>query len=134
MHLIRLPAFFIALLFMLPFTSSHAEDNIAKHVDVHQFTQLIADNPNAEILDVRTHEEFHAGHIADAVLLDFYGKDFAAKVQELDKDKTYLLYCRSGNRSGRTLVLMKNLGFKTIYNMRGGMNQWTAAKLPVVTP
>lgn len=137
MYQLRLPSFFLAILFILPFSALQAEEIISKHVDIHQFSKLISDNmnnPNVEIIDVRTPEEFHAGHISNAVMIDFYAKGFIDKLEKLDKDKTYLLYCRSGNRSGQTLNLMQKLGFKAAYNMKGGMNKWTAENLPVVTP
>ncbi len=134
---LRLPHFFFAILFMFPLTVIQADEIISEHVDIQQFAKLItdnSDNPTVEIIDVRTPKEFHAGHIANAVLIDFYAKEFVETLEQLDKNNTYLLYCRSGNRSGQTLNLMHKLGFKAAYNMKGGMNAWTAANLPVVKP
>jgi rhodanese-related sulfurtransferase len=128
---------FTTLFLMMPLFAVQADDVISEHVNIHQFADLIAensDNPNIEIIDVRTPREFHSGHIANAVVIDFYGKGFVNKLEQLDKNKTYLLYCRSGNRSGKTLKLMRKLGFKAAYNMKGGMNKWTAAKQAVVKP
>lgn len=132
-----LPHLFATLFLMMPLFTVQADDVISEHVNIHQFADLIAensDNPNIEIIDVRTPDEFHAGHIANAVVIDFYGKGFVNKLEQLDKNKTYLLYCRSGNRSGKTLKLMRKLGFKAAYNMKGGMNKWTAAKQAVIKP
>jgi rhodanese-related sulfurtransferase len=125
--------------FILLFTGAvaQADDVISKNVDIHVFSDLLAehaDNENSQIIDVRTLPEFHAGHIADAHLIDFYGKDFVQKLKQLDKNKTYLLYCRSGNRSGKTLKVMKKLGFKSAYNMQGGMKAWIRANYPVSAP
>ena len=128
--------FYILLGFSGLFSSfSQAEQLvIAKHISTHQSIELIennADNPEFEIIDVRTVEEFNSGHIAGASYIDFYKKDFQHNLAKLDKDKTYLLYCRTGRRSGIALDMMKTMGFTHSYNMLGGITQWTAAKLPV---
>lgn len=83
------------------------------------------------VLDVRTPDEFNAGHLDGAVMIDFYESDFAANINELDRDQPYLLYCRSGNRSGQTLALMEDLGFTNVADVDGGINAWLDAGLPV---
>jgi rhodanese-related sulfurtransferase len=72
------------------------------------------------ILDVRTEKEFLSGAIPGAINLDFYAPDFAKELDRLDKNKTYLVYCRSGNRSKSALAIMKQLGFEFIYELDGG--------------
>ena len=84
------------------------------------------------ILDVRTPEEFQDGHLEGAVMLDFYEPDFAARLAELDPDVPYLLYCRSGNRSGQTAALMAGLGFDDVAEVDGGIIAWTGAGLTTV--
>ena len=86
------------------------------------------------ILDVRTPEEFNAGHVEGAIMLDFYDTDFAAQLAELDPDVPYVLYCNSGNRSGQTTLLMEELGFNDVADVDGGIVAWHEAGLPVVTP
>lgn len=86
------------------------------------------------VLDVRTPEEFQEGHLADATMIDFYRDDFRAQLENLDKDGSYLLYCRSGNRSGQTRALMEELGFTDVADVDGGILAWVEAGLPVVTP
>lgn len=95
----------------------------------------IIDNPPADlvILDVRTQEEFDQGHIEGAVMLDFYREDFAAELAKLDPDVPYVLYCRSGNRSGRTIELMEGLQFQNVSDVDGGIIGWLDAGLPTVT-
>ncbi len=88
------------------------------------------DNPDFVIIDVRTPEEFADGHIEDAINLDFYSETFRDEVDNLDKNKTYLIYCRSGNRSGSALNIMAELNFREVYNILGGINQWKAEGLP----
>lgn len=85
------------------------------------------------VLDVRTEEEFAVGHLDDAVMLDFYRTDFTDRLAELDPDVPYLLYCRSGNRSGQTLAIMEELGFRDVADLDGGIVAWQAAGLPVTS-
>ena len=78
------------------------------------------------LLDVRTPEETAAGKIEGALELDYNDPDFAGKVAGLDQDKTYLVYCRSGNRSGKACRLMAAQGFRHLYNLKGGFLAWSA--------
>ncbi len=85
------------------------------------------------ILDVRTAEEFAEGHLEGAVMIDFYDANFVEQLAELDPDVPYLLYCRSGNRSGQTTDLMADLGFTDVADIDGGILSWAQAGLPTVT-
>ncbi len=84
------------------------------------------------VLDVRTPEEFAEGHLDGAVLVDFYDADFADQLAGLDPDVPYLVYCRSGNRSGQTLAIMDELGFSSVVDIDGGVVAWAGAGLPLV--
>lgn len=88
------------------------------------------DNLNFVILDVRTPEEFLGEHIENAVNLDYYSDTFRNDLDKLDKNKTYLIYCRSGSRSEKALNIMKELNFKEVYNMSGGIIKWKSEGLP----
>ena len=90
------------------------------------------DNPDFVILDVRTPQEVAGGYIAGAINLDFYSETFRDELNRLDKDQTYLIYCRSGNRSGNALKMMTELGFREVYNISDGIIGWQAAGLPTV--
>lgn len=87
---------------------------------------------NFVIIDVRTPEEYVDGHIENAINLDYYSKAFEDELNKLDKNKTYLIYCRSARRSGMALDTMKQLGFTKVYNMLGGIIQWKAEGLPTI--
>ncbi len=89
-------------------------------------------NPDFYLLDVRTEQEFKQAHIEGAQQLDFYHPEFAKQLASLDTSKTYLVYCRSGARSAKTLALMKKLAFKKVYNMQGGIIDWHRQQLPLV--
>jgi len=85
------------------------------------------------ILDVRTADEFNDGHLEGAVMLDFYDPDFATQIADLDPDVPYLLYCRSGNRSGQAAEIMEQLGFTDVTDVDGGILAWVDAGQPIVT-
>lgn len=95
----------------------------------------ITDNPPDDlvVLDVRTPEEFADGHLEGAVLVDFYAADFSEQLAALDMDVPYLVYCRSGNRSGQALGVMEQLGFASAVDVDGGILAWTDAGLPVTS-
>jgi rhodanese-related sulfurtransferase len=96
------------------------------------FIENNRDNPDFIILDVRTPKEFAEGYIEGAINLDYYSATFRAELNKLDKNKTYLVYCRSGRRSEGSLDLMRQLGFGRAYNMLGGIINWKANGLPTV--
>jgi rhodanese-related sulfurtransferase len=85
------------------------------------------------VIDIRRPEEYAAGHLeAVNMQLDYYAPDFKEQLAKLDKGAPYLIYCRSGHRSGLTLGIMRELGFTEIHDIEGGITAWTAAGLPVV--
>jgi phage shock protein E len=71
------------------------------------------------VLDVRTPAEYDGGHLEDADNVDFLAPDFANRVEGLDRDETYYLYCRSGQRSGKAAELMRSMGFADVHNAGG---------------
>ena len=108
---------------------------IIEDVNLEEAYALIVDNlsnPDFVIIDVRTPEEYASGHIEDAINMDFYAEDFDDQLDKLDRDKTYLIYCRSGSRSGKALDKMEALGFQEVYNMLGGIVNWERTNLPTV--
>ena len=85
---------------------------------------------NSYILDVRTDDEFKDSHIPNSKLLDIKDpQSFINGIQELDKAKNYYVYCHSGVRSVQASQIMKSFGFENIYNLLGGISQWTGPKL-----
>ena len=85
------------------------------------------------LLDVRTAEEHAQGYLSsqgkDALNVDFYAADFQSRLSQLDRDQTYLVYCRSGNRSSQAVALMQQMGFKRLYNLEGGVLAWQGKNL-----
>lgn len=77
------------------------------------------------VIDIRTPQEIAQGKVINtAKEIDFYAPDFKEKIQSLDPTKTYLLYCHSGNRTNAAKSIMKDFGFKNVYDLAGGMGAW----------
>jgi rhodanese-related sulfurtransferase len=83
------------------------------------------------VIDVRTPEEYAEGHLEGAALIDFYDADFADQLAELPADQEYLVYCRSGNRSGQAAQIMKEQGFEQVYDLEGGVLEYAAEGFPL---
>jgi rhodanese-related sulfurtransferase len=102
-------------------------------VSPEEAAATIADPPeDLVILDVRTPEEFAEGHIEGAVMVDFYSDTFDAELAALDPDVPYVVYCRSGNRSGQTITKMEQIGYQSVEDIDGGVVAWAGAGLPLV--
>lgn len=95
-----------------------------RNLEPEAFQAELNTNDNACLLDVRTPNEVAAGAIDAPLVIDFLGGAFEQQVQQLDKDKTYYVYCRSGKRSANACQLMANLGFKALVNLEGGILAW----------
>ncbi len=102
------------------------------HQDINtsSFRQKIEED-SFVLIDVRTHEEFSEGHIRGAVNIDIYKTTFEEEIDEFDKRKRYLIYCRSGNRSKQAMYLMRDLGFEEVYNLEHGIISWNEHKFPL---
>jgi phage shock protein E len=87
-------------------------------------------DPLFVILDTRTAQEFALNHIKEAKNIDIKSPDFMGSVAKLDKNGIYLAYCRGGRRSSKAMNLMKEWGFKTVYNLAGGLLGWQKENLP----
>jgi len=80
--------------------------------------------PGTILLDTRTPAEFHGGHIPGAKLVDLFDRELQKKLDQMDKDKIYLLYCRSGNRSAQLCKVMSKMGYTGLYNLKHGIIKW----------
>jgi rhodanese-related sulfurtransferase len=88
----------------------------------------------AQIIDVRTPEEFNSKHLDNAVNIDISNNNFDAEIAKLDKSKPVFVYCLSGGRSKTAADKMQKIGFKEIYELDGGMLKWNAAGLSNIKP
>ena len=124
---------FIAGLFAMAFAFTAYAAQSLQTISVAESNILINENktnPDFVVLDVRTPGEYAQGHLKQSKLMNFRGENFEEELSKLDKSKTYLIYCRSGGRSGMALKLMEKLEFESVYNMSGGFNDWSRAEFP----
>ena len=90
-------------------------------------------DPKYTILDIRTSQEYESGAIVNAINIDYYQTEiFNQELDKLDKNKPYLIYCRTGNRSSKALTIMKQKGFKNVIELQGGILAWQSQNLPTV--
>lgn len=94
------------------------------NVDPARAAEIIEQGGDVVILDIRTPEEYAGGKLDGALNIDFYASDFSAQLDQLDKDSHYLVYCRSGNRSGQAMPVFEQLGFAKVDNLQGGIVAW----------
>ncbi len=99
---------------------------------VAEFKKAI-DGEIGTLVDVRTPEEFAKGHIEGAVNINFKKRTFPSYISAIAKDKPVLIYCRSGNRSGKAAFIMQALGFNDVYDLTSGYKGWNADKMSVIT-
>jgi rhodanese-related sulfurtransferase len=101
-------------------------------IDVTEAYQWITSDPNFMILDLRTPEEYAQGHIAKSRLLNFYDSSFKTQLETMDRNQPYIIYCRSGARSGEAMKTMQEMGFRKVFNIKGGTLAWQAKGYPLV--
>ena len=111
-----------------------ADGGEVKHVNAKEAIELFRGENKPKVLDVRTAEEFAEGHLEGATNIDFQKSDFEEKLTSLEKSKTYLIHCRSGFRSGKSLAVFKKLGFQNIIHLDGGIKAWQEAGGKVKKP
>lgn len=127
---------FIVVVFGAWFAFQFITASAFREMNATEANRLIRDHrsdSNFIVLDVRTPEEFAQGHLLEKTPfnLNFDAADFREQLARLDREKTYLVYCRTGNRSHETMKLMKELGFRRVYDLKGGIVAWQSAGLPI---
>jgi rhodanese-related sulfurtransferase len=120
-------AFLLISSFSLAQTAQKDSINV---VSIEQFEKMTAKKKNM-LVDVRTPEEVSEGHLPGALNINFLGETFSQEIEALNKNKTYLLYCRSGSRTRKAADQMQKAGFKKVYMLEGGITAWNEAGKPV---
>ncbi len=100
-------------------------------VAVDEYEKKMNELHDMQLVDVRTTEEYTAGHLKNARNINIDAKDFDEQIASLNKTRPVFVYCKAGSRSARAAEKMKEQGFKQIYNMEGGLMKWQAAGKPV---
>ncbi|WP_282783619.1 rhodanese-like domain-containing protein [Phaeodactylibacter xiamenensis] len=118
---------FIALLSVFTLNACQSQNTAEEQYVLPQkeYQEKMAAIGDLQLLDVRTPDEYNAGHIEGAELINFFDEDFVQQVESrFDKDEPLMLYCRSGNRSAKATAKLKAVGFKEIYDLKGGYKNW----------
>lgn len=119
--------FFLAMLTFIAACSSSSNNVnaqvINKKVEKAEFSKLMKKS-GVQLIDVRTSREFSNGFIAGAKNIDYNGDSFEKQIKKLDKNKPVLVYCAAGGRSENAAELLKEWGFKEVYDLIGGYNGW----------
>jgi thioredoxin len=105
-----------------------------ENMDVNAFSEKLNSSRTAQLLDVRTPEEFSTDHIENASNLNWYEHDFAEKAGKYDKTKPIFVYCKAGSRSSQAASKLIALGFQQVYNLEGGLMKWNAAHHKPIGP
>lgn len=115
------------------FFSACKDNSMAQEIAVlnpQEFHDALATKKNIQLVDVRTPEEFAEGHLTGAQNINVLEPDFITEVEKLDLNKPIYVYCRSGKRSAKAALILKDVGFKEIADMEGGFLQWESDGLP----
>jgi rhodanese-related sulfurtransferase len=126
---IKVYLFLALMLISLSTFAQTVEKDSIQVLTIAQFEKM-SSKKKAMVVDVRTPEEVSEGHLSGALNINFLGENFANEIQNLDKKKTYLLYCRSGSRTRKAADLMQKSGFKHVYMLEGGITAWKEAGKP----
>lgn len=113
----------IMTLFSSIFGAKAQQNDAIKVLDTQTFKDSIS-SKKVQLIDVRTPDEYNSGHIKDAKNIDFYSGKFNTEFDKLDKEKPVYIYCRSGSRSRQSANKLIAMGFKEIYDLRGGFIAW----------
>ena len=103
----------------LPQVSSN-NITVVQNITVKDIVEISNSNPSVKFLDVRTPEETADGVVNGALKIDYRADSFKDELDKLNKETSYIVYCRSGGRSAKAADMMKQMGFKSIYNLEGG--------------
>jgi len=117
---ILLPIFFVMLVSLTGVSAQKTQLNSP------EVKEVLKKNKSIVILDVRTAEEFAAGHLKGAQNIDIRQQDAYSKLDKLNPKTTYLVYCRTNHRSGLAVEYMMQKGFKNVYQMMDGFPGWAA--------
>ena len=125
----KLTVVLFSLLFL--FVSFGVAKTSVAYLSPVNFQKTLLMSKDVFLLDIRTPEEFTSGHIIGAKMVDFRQNDFASKIKKMNPNKTTMIYCRSGNRTDGARSLFEKAGFKKLVILKGGINAWNEAHLPL---
>ena len=124
-------AFFISIPLILASGCTNGQNTSQKTVlSPKEYSEKINQLSNEIIIDVRTAEEYAAGHLINSKNINWNGGNFDTQISTLDKSTPVFVYCAAGGRSSSAAKKMRSVGFKEVYDLSGGIIDWRKAKLP----
>ncbi len=119
----------VSVVFMLVSSCSIGQNK--NEIQIAAFQNKIA-TENYTLVDVRTAEEYADGHLEGALNIDYFSATFSEDIGKLGFETPVLVYCRSGNRSGKSMKIMYDMGFKEVKNLIGGYKGWVSENNSVI--
>ena len=113
---------FLGILFLG--VNCSAQPSNSKVLNQTEFKKQIKSSRDIQLIDVRTPDEFHNGHIANAENINYMSHSFKTNLERLDKNKAVYVYCHSGGRSAKAANVLVKAGFKKVYDLKGGYSAW----------
>lgn len=117
----------ISLLLLLLVWIAGCQAKAQKALSPEEFEKELKSDKKAQLVDVRTHEEYAEQHLDKAINMDYYTFSFRKELQKLDKEEPVMVYCRSGRRSAHAAKILRSMGFKKVWDLSGGILQWMEA-------
>ena len=100
-------------------------EKVYEDIDIAKAKKIMSQSKDYVLIDVRTPGEIANGKIGNALEMDIKSSDFKSKLSKLDRDKQYIVYCHVGGRSSNAVAMMKDMGFKQVYNLLPGYKGWS---------
>lgn len=122
-----IPAFSVVFILLATVANSQSINDI----EIDEFLKKMGSEKYV-LVDVRTAEEFGEGHIEGAINIDYYSEDFSNQISKIGRRTPVLLYCRSGNRSGKSMQLMYKIGFTEVKHLDCGIKGWEAENQKII--
>lgn len=123
---------FIPLIALFFFWACTENQTQGQKITPDAFQKKLTEEKDAYLLDVRTPQEYRDGHLANFINMDYYEAGFSNELEKLNTDNPVFVYCRSGKRSGETVKMLQKMGFKEIYDLKGGITAWIEDNKKVV--
>ncbi len=113
----KLQLLFLFLVLGLSFSYSQTQSKPINQISQKELKDAI-------LIDVRSPEEYNAGHLPSAININWYDTDFKEQVSHIDKNTTIYFYCKVGGRSAQATERLRALGYKNVVNLKGGYDTW----------
>ncbi|MDW7690995.1 rhodanese-like domain-containing protein [Flammeovirgaceae bacterium SG7u.111] len=109
-----------------------SDERVFKALDAESFAKKLHSTPDAQLVDLRTPGEVAQGTLKNCEVIDYTQPDFRENLKMLDKDKPVFIYCAVGGRSNQSMSIFHEMGFKEVYDLKGGIKAWARLGYQIV--